>query len=609
MNAIDLNEKEEKLVVERFSQLKTERSKYLSRWKDIEHYVALTNNVNGAFEDEESAAKRKDIYINDPAGFICTNQAGDYLAGILWNSNAITLEPTDEIKKRADAQLDSFYKKATEKTLEQINSVDAGFLTVLKAYCYDQFSYGTSGIGVFKSKEFQANQSDCCLNFKSYGVYNSCIDEGNSNKINVVYSVFNWSISRIIEEFCIQDGEFVQEAFEKLPEDIRKLYNAGKLNNKKKLIYGILPNNFYRMNKKGKVGAKFKGYWFVENSKKIFNVEYFQEMPIAFCRFIKPSNQVYGESAGTLAISSIKIVNHIKGKAIDNIEKANDPPMGIFSGALVKGNVLNRSSGEVTVFNPEAVGNMKSPIFPISEVGDISAIVNFLLPEEKKDITNNYKIDQLLDFNNQTQMTATESSLRMSIRGKAINGLLSQQKTECIEVLLHRAISIIADCGLYGYDVNKMPEMTMEDVLAKKQAIDDNNVIPDAVLDAMEKGKRWYKIRYNGELEKLANAEIYEAIGRFLQYLASALQIKPELQAAINDYEFLELIKNVSNLTNDKLIKSKTEYTEILKQLQQAQIEAQKQQALIAQGGLAKDIATAQKDEAIAQREMGTNGT
>lgn len=604
MNNIDLNEKEEKLVVERFSQLKTERNKYISKWKDIENYVALTNNVNYAFDDEEKQGTRKDVYINDPAGFICTNQAGDYLAGILWNKSAIALEPTEAIKKEANSELEAFYKRATERLLEQINATDAGFLTVLKSYCYDQFSYGTSGIGVFKSKEYVQNQSDCCLNFKTYGVYNSCIDEGSNNKINVVYSVFNWTVSRIIEEFCIQDGQFIEEAFNQLPEEIKKLYNAGKLNDKKKLVYGILPNNFYQMNKRGKVGAKFKGYWFLENSKKVFFVDYYAQMPIAFCRFIKPSNQVYGESPGTLAISTIKILNHVKGKAIDNIEKNNDPAIGMFSGALVKGNVLNRSAGEVTMFNPESAQNGKTPVFPISPVGDISAIVNYLLPEEKKDITNIYKIDNLLDFNNQTAMTATESSFRMSIRGKSINGLLSQQKAECIEVLLHRAISIIQECELFGYDIDSMPEMTEEDVIKKQQAIEDGNIIPDAVLNAMKNGRRWYKIKYNGEIEKLDNAELYESIGRFLQYLASALQIKPELQHAINDYEFVELVKNVSNLSNSNIIKSKREYKAILEQIQQAQAQVQAQQMMLQQGAMLKDMAGAQKDEAIAQKEM-----
>ena len=603
MNNIDLNEKEECLVIEKFSQLKSERTKYTRLWKDVQDYVAITNNINSEFESESKEGKEKDLFINDPTGFICTNQAGDYLAGILWNLEAITLEPTDEIKKAAgSSDLSGFYKKATKITLEQMNSTDAGFLSILKSYCYDQFSYATSGIGVFRSKEYDDMQTECCLNFKAYGVHNSCFDEGANNKINVVYTVYNWSVNRIIEEFCIIEGEFNEEAYKRLPEKIRNAYDAKKLNEKHKLVFGILPNKFYKLEKRGKVGAKFKGYWFLDGDKKIFNVEYFSELPVAVCRFIRVNGQVYGESSGTLAISSIKMLNHIMGDTIDNIEKITDAPLGIVSGALVAGNVLNRTAGSVTQFNPQAIANGQSPIFPIAQAGDISAVVNFLLPMLNKNITNIFKIDQLLDFNNQTQMTATESSFRMSIRGKSISGVLSQQKDECIEPVCHRAIAIIKEAGLYGQSLEDMQLsiQTPEDAIAFELALKENNFIPEAVAAAMKNNKRWYKLKFNGELEKLCNAELYESIGRFLQYFASLLQMKPEIIYTINEYEFLELLKKVSNLVNDNLVKTKTEYNVILAALEEARAQQEQMQNAIDAANVTKQYASAEKDTAMA---------
>ena len=64
LNVIDLNEKENKLVIEKFSQLKSERSKYIARWKDVQDYVAITNNITSAFEDNEgSETKQKDVVL------------------------------------------------------------------------------------------------------------------------------------------------------------------------------------------------------------------------------------------------------------------------------------------------------------------------------------------------------------------------------------------------------------------------------------------------------------------------------------------------------------------------------------------------------------------
>ncbi len=595
---IDIDEKENKLVIERFNELKTERNKYIPLWKDIQNYVSINNEINSEFDDNYNQSEQKDIFINDPTAFLSVNQAGDYLAGILWNENAITLEPSNYIKKISNGEdFSDFYKKATEIFLEQMNNTDAGFLSVLKSYCYEQFSFGTSAIGTFKSKKFIDNQSECCLTFKQFGVYNSCIDEGADNKIDVVFTVYHWRLNQIIEEFCFTNGVFQEEQFNNLPDEIKKSYEANKFNRKFKLIFGILPNNSYKLNTRGKNGAKFKGYWFLADTanKKIFHVEYFNKMPISVCRAIR-SNGIYGLSSGAIVISSIKMLNHIAGKTIDNVEKITDTPLGVLSGALLAGNVLDRSAGAYNIFNSQAVMNGQNPVFPISQTGDISAVVNFLIPELKKTITNMFKIDQLLDFNNQTQMTATESSYRMSIRGKSISGLLTQEKEECIEPTCHRAISIIQECGLFGQVLDEMSETTLEEIQLKQKVFEDGDFIPDTIAQAMKDNKIWYKLKFNGELEKLMNAEIYEALGRFLQYLSAILNIKPELVNAINDYEFLELLKKVSNLSNDKLIKTKYDYENLLKAIQEAQQQTAEQNQAEQQSQIMKNFASARKD-------------
>lgn len=597
-----IDEKETQLVIQRYTELKTERSKYIPRWKEIQNYVAITNNVNSNFENEEKETQQKDVFINDPTAFTCVNQAGDYLSGILWNSNAITLEPSEYIKKQIQSdELSDFYKSATKIVLEQMNSTDSGFNSILRSYCYEQFSFATSGIGVFKSKNYENFQTECCLTFKPFGVWNCCIDEGANNKIDVIYTIYHWRLNQIIEEFCYTDDKFDENKFNELPDEIKRAYEANKYNDKFKLVHGILPNNAYCMGKRGKIGAKYKGYWFLENSKNnIFHIEYYKKLPIAICRAIRVNNQVYGESSGTLCISAIKMLNHITGQTVDNIEKQTDAPLGVLSGALVAGNVFNRSAGSVTTLNAKAVGNNQSPIFPIQQVGDISGVVNVLIPQLKQDITNIFKIDQLLDFNNQTQMTATESSYRMGIRGKSISGLISQQKTECIEPVVHRTISIIQECGLFGEILDDLPLMTPEDIAYLDKVMKEGNYIPDVVAKAMKDNKIWYKLKFNGELEKIANAEIYEAVGRFLQYMNAVLQIKPELAIAINAYEFLDFLKGISNLVNDKLIKPKTEYENLLKTMEEAQAKNQEIQSQINEAQYAKTMSETAKNGAMA---------
>ena len=321
-------------------------------------------------------------------------------------------------------------------------------------------------------------------------------------------------------------------------------------------------------------------------------------LPIAICRAIRVNGQIYGESSGSLSISAIKMLNYITGKTIDNAELRTSPPIGMYSGALAQGNVIDYSPNSVTTFNAKAAGEVKTPIFPLIQASDISAITNFIIPALKEDITNVFKIDQLLDFNNQTKMTATESSFRMSIRGKSINGLLTQEKTECIEPICHRAISIMQDCGKFGYILDELPMQTIEDIQFKQYVIDNNEYVPPEIAEIMKEGKRWYTLRFKGELEKLLNAELYEALGKFLQYLEYALKVKPDLIHAINDYEFLEIIKDAANLNNEGLVKTKTEYAEIIQQIEESRQKQAQQEQAMTQSQIGMNVARANKDEA-----------
>ena len=72
---------------------------------------------------------------------------------------------------------------------------------------------------------------------------------------------------------------------------------------------------------------------------------------------------------------------------------------------------------------------------------------------------------------------------------------------------------------------------------------------------------------------------------------------------AINDYEFLELLKNASNLVNEKLIKSKYKYKEVIKQIEEAQAQQAQQMQMLQGSQVAKNFASAGKDEAIANEK------
>lgn len=592
---------ENEIVIERYKELKAERQLYIPLWKDIQKYVAIAQDICYNFEEETNKSKQKDVYINDATTFISVNQAGDYLAGILWQPNAVEIIPNQYILDQlsSDNELDDFYKNVTETTLAHINSSEAGFQTYLKAHCYDQFSYATSGIGAYLNPDYDRGNADNAIVFKSYGVHNICIDEGANNKVNIIFTTYRWRVNKIVDEFATSKGQLDKEKFNSLPKAIKDAFNKQELNKKFTIVHGVMPNLDYQYSKKGIKGARFKGYWLYENERLIFSEEYYKDLPIAIARSIKVDNQVYGVSSGTLAISSIKMLNFVMGILIDNADKLVNPPFGYVSGSLVNGSVIDTSANAANPINEKSLSGKLSPIFNLLNVGDMSPIAQILLPKGEKDITTVFKIDQLLDFNSTAEKTATEMIQRFTIRAKAIAGLISQQKTELLEPLVHRCIGILQSVGAYGIDVMEEPEKA----LLFMQNGKGHRIIPEVIAQAMKEGKRWYKIKFNNELEKLANSETYNSLGQFLMLLQSISAIKPEILHAIKPYKLLELCKKITNLSNQNLIVSEKEFKEILEMIAQQEMQKLQVQNQQINAQTAKTMAQAGKEIANAEKQ------
>lgn len=591
--------KEKDIVVQRYKDCKTERQKYISLWNDINKYVSIATDINTEFEDNKNESKQRDRYINDPTAYIATTQLTDYLIGLIWGigDGVFDLVPNDYIKDQIEDEneLNEFYNHATSVALREINHPEAGFLSCLSSFIQGQITYGTSGTGCYPSKDYIEGKADNILQFNRYGVYNACFDEGANGKINVIFSVRNWRLARIIDEFAVKGEQIDKELFEKLPTEIKKAYNAKEFNKKFKIIHGILPHKDYSVGKIGIKGTKYKGFWFLESEGNIFYEEYYRELPVAICRSIKIDNQVYGGSFSGIAISSIKLLNYMAGKGIRSSEKLTDPPHGAFSGSVQAGEVIDSSANSLTVFKD--VANGRPPIFPLSDVGDISALLQLLIPKAEKDISTIFKIDRLLDFNAEVAMTATESMQRFTIKSKSEIGIIIQIMNEYLLPLLHRAISILEEAEAFG--VNPQSEEAQRLLLIGKEA----SVLPDVVAKAIADGKRWYDIKFMNSISQILNAEKFDWLSKFILTYAQMLQLDPTLRLAVNPYDLLLFMKNILNLGNEKFMKSYTDFIKAVEAMEQQQATMMQLQAENIGSNTVRNLAGAEKDAKQSQQQ------
>jgi hypothetical protein len=585
-----------KKIYELHQQAKKIRQNNLSLWTAIAKYSGITLNLSNIESDLSNKgiqedAQQQDRYIDDPTAALAVNQSGDYLQGIIWGNGygVVEYEPSEEVLELASmSELKSWFKYATSQLERHCNHSEAGLINAVKPYIYDQGSIGTSGLGAFFNKRYAEGVDDNALMFRSYGVDNMSILEGVNGLVDYVFANHNWRAQRIVAEFAMIDGSLDEKLFSKLPKPIRDAYDKADQDKVFPLVYGFLPREDFNPKLVGRRGYKYKTFWFLDDMN---HCEPFFEgdskfRPIAVGRQIQIRDEVYGRSSGTMLLSSIRLSNFMRTNVIENVEKMVRPALGIFNDAVFGDSAIDTSSGELVALNG-SMGAGGNPIFPIYDVGDITPLTNLMLPILKEEITTGFKIDTLLDFSSAKEMTATESMQRFVIRGKALSGMLLQQKI--VQEQLHdRCTSLLMDNGLLGIN-----PVAQKERASKAKNVTPERIIPDAVLQVIKSGKKWYKLRYNNELEKLTRTQKVDNLNQMMQGTMAIAQIAPEIKAAIKWYDVEKAY--VENTDNQWLMLEEDEYyAELQKQQQMAQ----------AQMALQAGETAARTDNQMAQAEQ-----
>jgi len=575
-----------------YSALKVTWEQHRKNWLEVSKFVGIeldTDYMQTTGKAAQTASQDKDFFVDDPTAAISVNQAGDYLLGIMWGTGDKTFDlvPSRYAKEKATVQeMEDYFRFCTDQALHHMNHPSAGLSTAMRPYAYDQFSFGTSGIGCFINNAFRDRTEENALVFSNYGVDNTLIDEGKGGQPDIVFTVYNWKINRIIGEFGLEG----------LPKILVDAYNSKDFNKDFKLVFGFYPREDYDPKVKGKRGTRYRGVWFLDGyeDKSIFKEEDFKDRPIAMARAIKLRGDSYGRSAGTLILSTIRSVNFMVGNAIETVDKMGRPPLGMFNSALFGDSIFDTSADGLTIFN-QAFSTGGNPVFPIHDIGDPSAILQFIVPYLNEKITTAFKVDALLDFSSAKEMTATESLQRYAIRGKSLSGFLIQQKNELLVPLVKRSVNVLYNLGEMGVDARNNPDVIKKFIRTGNAG----RIIPQAILDCIDEGRPWFEIKFNNELEKLTRTEAVQNLVQILQAITGISAVYPQIIDAVDWYKLIAEIN--SNLDqNSQLLIGEDNFKKMIEAQAQAQQQMMQLQAGQAMAQVGKDAASANKQNSEA---------
>lgn len=558
----------------RFEELKREKQTMIPLYQLIAEYADPTKaNFNGQTLDGESYNDHLFDTTATKAGAI----AASAMIGLLWpnGGNSVILEPEHpELEDDKDAQ--DWFDFVNKRLRLHLDDPRANLDNTLDEYMLENLHFGTSGIMLDEGNK-------AMFSSRALSIQNIYIDEDEDGFCDTVFMEYERTVRVLVLEYGI----------EKVSQKVRDLFKAKQFGDKIKMIYAIYPRTDRDHTKSGNDNMPYASVHMEWDSGFVVRESGYNEFPCPVGRYRKKVNQKYGTSAGMDALPDILEINDVKESLNIAREKTLDPPLLVQDDGKMGGGVIDTSSGAINVVRVSGRAGNQAPISPLMTVGDLG-VADTQVGELQNSIMGHYKIDRLLDLNNETEMTLGEAQIRDKMRADALRSIIGRQISEVFTPLVERAFAILFRKGELGV-ARGTPEEAAQIALGRTPVY-----IPESVLKFAGKSERVYRVKYLTPAARMMETQEATAV---IELWQAAAQIAGVLQdPSCLDYldpdESLKVIQRVRGAPS-KVIRE----NDAVKKIRDARDQAAQEQAQIQQAGqMAQVAAQAGQAQAIQQQ-------
>jgi hypothetical protein len=485
----------------RYNDMKTEKAPWNVHFQRLAE-TFLTRKQSFTSSISQGEFLYDDVF--DNTGEHAAMQAASVFLSMLWpdSSRTFNINPVDELK--GVPGVEEWFRFITRQTQRFMDKPQAGLLIALQEFQIDMQVFGTSGVGVFEGED----SDSLPVVYEAWGVKNMCISENAQGFVDMIYTADMRTVRQIVEEYGLENVHAT----------VSKAFQEGKYEDKFEVLKVLEPRSLAeRGNGKGGMLDGVKGMatrtlHIDVTHKKIMRESGYAEFPVAVGRAIKTIGEKYGRSPAMVALPDAGSLNALKEAIIVATEKQLDPPLYVLDDGRLGGGVIDTSAGALNVFNASGRLDMGKPIDALFTVGEMQSAEK-LEEKFKEAISQAFGLDRLLDLNNQTQMTAYETSVRNRMRGESLGSMFSRQEAEVFTPLIERTFNILYRKGHFGVQATGFLAMARKlwaQILGKPITI-----IPPAVAAAIEAGLDVYEVEYISPAKRFMQSEklqgIYEA--------------------------------------------------------------------------------------------------
>lgn len=504
---------------------------------------------------------------------------------MLWPdaSRTFNLRPARRLKYVKG--MDEFARYATIEVQEAMDNQRAGLIPALMEHFLEKGAFGISGIGAF---EGPPDEPDMPVVFDAWGIKGMYVSENAQGFIDKIKFKKKLTVRQIYQEYDNERDQIAQA--------VKELYANGKLEDKVEVLYVLEPKTpDGDAAPESDAAMECRSVHIDLERKFVMRDSGYHELPVFVSRFFKVVGEPYAYSPAMTALPATANLNALREDLLVAREKNLKPPLIVMDDGRLGGGVVDTSPDGMTVFNASGRIAGEKPVYPLYTVGDMQGAKEEA-EQLKEEITQAFFLDRLLDLNNETQMTAFETSVRARMRGEALGSVFSREEMETFSPLIERVVKILWRSGRLGV-VETGAGAALRRAWASISGSQDIQV-PPAAIAAAQANLDIFEIEYISPAKRFMQSEKLQGIFTASDAIAALEAVLPGIADNINKDRTAANILRFSGAPAD-CANTEEERDAIRESRAQAQQDAE-------QVDSAKQGSEAVRNLAMARQAMGT---
>lgn len=406
-----------KEIKSRFSQLKTDRDKFIDRWQEAEQYVAPTVYN---WTDLDAIPDVPTRYESSPCQKLKTLVAG--LVGYSISPNIVWFKFSMQDKK-----LLNLY--GMKDWLEECESYVMAEFTRSNLYSEAARFVENAAIDGHSVMLCDEDLDRNCLRFSTMRNNEIYLDTDDYGEVDTVFREYLMTIRNAVKFFGLENlDETIQEKYKEVD----------TWNEKIRILYAVYPREDFDPSIKNAQNKPYAALYIDLDHNKLIQEGGYDEMPFAVFEWDRISGLAYSNSPAISAMPDIKALNIIRSSSLKIAQTSAEPPLVVPS-SIRTVNLVPR--GRTYVDNPAT--DIIQPI----KTGENYPITLQILENYEQKIRDWFFVDFFLMLQSkQGQMTATEV---MELQGEKSATLanLVVALNEGLSKIIKRSFNLLVKAG------------------------------------------------------------------------------------------------------------------------------------------------------------------